>query len=243
VEAHFERSQQAAEFERELLRVAGQPTRMSLYRIVGKRMLDAPAAAIGCVLLSPLFLVVYLLVRWQLGSPVIFRQRRSGWYGRPFTLYKFRTMRDELDAQGRPLADEQRLTRFGQWLRSLSLDELPQLWNILRGDMSVVGPRPLLDRYLNRYSPQQARRLDVRPGITGWAQINGRNAISWNEKFRLDVWYVDHCSLGLDIKILWRTCANVFSRRGIRAEGHATMPEFMGDEPVERSASLEETVQ
>jgi lipopolysaccharide/colanic/teichoic acid biosynthesis glycosyltransferase len=173
-------------------------------------------------------LAVAALVRWHLGSPVLFRQPRAGKNGRSFTLYKFRTMRDAKDQQERPLPDDQRLTIFGHWLRSLSLDELPQLWNILRGDMSVVGPRPLLVRYLNRYSPEQARRHEVRPGITGWAQVNGRNALSWEQKFELDVWYVDHCSFPLDLRILLRTIGSVLTRRGISANDHVSMTEFMG---------------
>ncbi len=167
-------------------------------------------------------------MRWRLGAPVLFRQARAGRHGKPFTLYKFRTMREAVDADGQPLPDELRLTRCGSLLRSLSLDELPQLWNILRGDMSVVGPRPLLVRYLPRYSREQARRHDVRPGITGWAQIHGRNALDWDERFRLDVWYVDHYGLTVDLQILLRTVACVLMRQGVSAENHVTMSEFLG---------------
>lgn len=160
--------------------------------------------------------------------PILFHQLRAGLYGRPFWLYKFRTMTDARDSNGRLLPDEQRLTRFGRWLRSTSLDELPELWNVLKGDMSLVGPRPLLVEYLDRYSPEQARRHEMKPGLTGWAQVNGRNALSWEEKFRLDVWYVDNWSIWLDFKILWLTLVKVLTRDGISAHGHATMPEFKG---------------
>ena len=169
-----------------------------------------------------------LLIRLKLGSPVLFRQQRPGLRGKPFTLYKFRTMRDAVDAQGQPLPDSQRLTPLGCFLRASSLDELPGLFNVLRGDMSLVGPRPLLMEYLPLYTPQQARRHEVRPGITGWAQVNGRNAISWQQKFELDVWYVDNRSFALDLKILWLTVLKVFKREGISAAGEATMPVFKG---------------
>ena len=172
--------------------------------------------------------ILTLLVRLTLGSPVLFRQPRGGRGGQRFVICKFRTMRDACDAAGEPLPDEQRLTRFGKLLRSLSLDELPQIWNVVRGDMSIVGPRPLLVEYLQRYSPEQARRHDVVPGITGWAQVNGRNAISWEAKFELDVWYVDHLSFVLDVRILWLTLLKVFARKGVSSEGHSTMPLFMG---------------
>jgi lipopolysaccharide/colanic/teichoic acid biosynthesis glycosyltransferase len=195
-----------------------------------KRALDLAAAVGGLLLLSPVLAVLALLVRRRLGSPVLFRQLRPGLHGRPFLLLKFRTMRDAVDASGEPLPDEQRLTPFGRWLRATSLDELPTLWNVARGDMSLVGPRPLLMEYLPRYSPGQARRHEVRPGITGWAQVNGRNALSWDEKFRLDVWYVDHRSLGLDLRILWMTLRKVFVREGISHAGHVTMEKFRGDE-------------
>lgn len=193
-----------------------------------KRLLDLLIAGIALAILSPLLAVVALLVRARLGSPMLFRQQRPGLHGRPFTLIKFRTMRDARDQQGKSLADEQRLTRFGRWLRATSIDELPELWNVLRGDMSLVGPRPLLMHYLPLYSTEQARRHDVRPGITGWAQVNGRNAISWEEKFALDVWYVDHWSLWLDLRILGRSLLALVRPHGISAEGSATMPEFTG---------------
>ena len=172
--------------------------------------------------------VLALLVRWKIGTPVLFRQMRPGRDGRLFELVKFRTMTDGKDADGKPLPDAQRLTEFGKKMRETSLDELPELWNVLKGDMSLVGPRPLLVEYLPLYTPEQARRHEVRPGITGWAQVNGRNAISWEDKFALDVWYVEHGGLWLDAKILWITLLQVFRRSGISAEGHATMPNFKG---------------
>jgi sugar transferase EpsL len=193
---------------------------------VGKRLLDLMASLIGLALLSPLLLVLAALVAVRLGRPVLFRQVRPGLYGRPFEMYKFRTMRDAYDEQGQPLPDNQRMTVFGSVLRKTSLDELPELFNVLRGDMSLVGPRPLLMQYLPRYTPFQARRHEVRPGITGWAQINGRNALTWKEKFELDVWYVDNWTLLLDLKILFRTVWKVVAREGISADGHSTMPEF-----------------
>jgi len=204
-----------------------------------KRLLDVSVAGAALLLLSPVVAAVALLVRLKLGSPVLFRQERPGLRGKPFTLVKFRTMLDARDADGKPRPDEERLTRFGHWLRSSSVDELPELWNVLKGEMSLIGPRPLLMHYLPLYSPEEARRHDVRPGITGWAQINGRNAISWEEKFALDVWYVDNWSLAFDAKILLASFVSVFSRHGISAEGAATMPEFTGsarrDEPLSRS--------
>jgi sugar transferase EpsL len=193
-----------------------------------KRLFDLLASLLLLLLLSPLLLISALLVWHFHGRPVLFAQRRPGWRGRPFLIYKFRTMTQARDAQGNLLPDAQRLTRFGRFLRSTSLDELPELLNVLRGDMSLVGPRPLLMEYLPRYTPEQARRHEVRPGITGWAQVNGRNAISWEEKFRLDVWYVDHHTLWLDLKILALTVLQVFQRKDISAAGHATMPEFTG---------------
>jgi sugar transferase EpsL len=196
-----------------------------------KRLFDLVVSAVALVLLSPVLLVLALLVRWKLGSPVLFTQQRPGLAGRPFRLVKFRTMRDAVDRDGRALPDEERLTPFGARLRSLSLDELPELWNVLRGDMSLVGPRPLLMQYLDRYTPGQARRHEVRPGLTGWAQVNGRNATSWAERFDMDVWYVDHRSMRLDLQIMWRTVRAVLAKEGVSAEGHATMPEFMGDAP------------
>lgn len=195
-----------------------------------KRLLDLGVAATLLVLLAPLMLLVACLVRWNLGSPALFRQPRAGLGGRIFTLYKFRSMRDARDGQGRPLPDDQRLTAFGRKLRSWSLDELPQLWNIVRGDMSLIGPRPLLVDYLPRYSPRQARRHEVRPGITGWAQVQGRNEVSWPKRFELDVWYVDHCSLATDLRILVQTVVCVLSRRGVSAYNQATMSEFLGND-------------
>ena len=193
-----------------------------------KRLFDIVVAALLLVLLSPLLLAVACMVKVSLGSPVLFKQVRPGLHGRPFTMYKFRTMTDARDAQGRLLPDERRLTKFGRFLRSTSLDELPELFNVLKGDMSLVGPRPLLMEYLPLYTPEQARRHEVRPGITGWAQVNGRNAISWEEKFEHDVWYVDNRSLWLDIKILWLTLLTVARREGISTQGHVTMPPFQG---------------
>ncbi len=194
-----------------------------------KRLFDQLASALGLLLLAlPLALLAWQ-VRRKLGSPVLFIQVRPGLHGKPFRMVKFRTMTDARDASGALLSDAQRLTSFGRFLRASSLDELPELWNVLRGEMSLVGPRPLLMEYLPLYSPEQARRHEVRPGITGWAQVNGRNAISWGEKFVLDVWYVDHRSLWLDVRILWLTVRKVLVRDGISAAGEATMPRFEGD--------------
>ncbi|PUE49056.1 sugar transferase [Limnohabitans sp. 2KL-1] len=194
-----------------------------------KRLFDLLASAMGLLLLAvPLALLAWQ-VRRKLGSPVLFTQVRPGLHGRPFRMVKFRTMTDARDASGALLPDAQRLTPFGRFLRASSLDELPELWNVLRGEMSLVGPRPLLMEYLPLYSPEQARRHEVRPGITGWAQVNGRNAISWADKFALDVWYVDHRSLWLDVRILWLTVRKVLVRDGISAAGEATMPRFEGD--------------
>lgn len=193
-----------------------------------KRLLDGIAAAVILLACSPLWLVAGLAVRVMLGAPVLFRQERPGLHGRPFTLFKFRTMRETVGEDGMLLPDAQRLSRFGSLLRASSIDELPQLWNVLRGEMSLVGPRPLLMQYLGRYTRQQARRHEVRPGLTGWAQIHGRNALSWERRFALDVWYVDHWSLWLDLKILCATVAKIALRQGIRQEGHATMSEYLG---------------
>ena len=198
------------------------------YRRWGKRILDLFLALFCLVVLSPVLLLVALLVRSRLGSPVLFRQVRPGFGGRPFTLLKFRTMRDRRNREGNLLPDEVRLSGFGMLLRRLSFDELPELVNVLKSDMSLVGPRPLLLQYMDRYTPAQARRHEVKPGITGWAQVNGRNAITWEEKFALDVWYVDNRSFALDVKILVMTVWKVLGRKGISAEGEATMPEFMG---------------
>jgi len=199
-----------------------------LYRAWIKRGFDLVLAASALVIASPLLLLIALLVRVRLGAPVLFTQQRPGLHGRPFTLYKFRTMRDLRAADGKLLPDADRLTAFGRWLRSTSLDELPELFNVLKGDMSLVGPRPLLMEYLDRYTPHQARRHEVRPGITGWAQVNGRNALSWEARFDLDVWYVEQCSLWLDLRILALTFWKVLKREGISQGGHATMPEFTG---------------
>jgi lipopolysaccharide/colanic/teichoic acid biosynthesis glycosyltransferase len=194
-----------------------------------KRVVDIVGASVGIILFAPVMLVVALLVLLTMGRPVLFRQQRPGLRGKPFTLYKFRTMRDARTPSGELLPDELRLTTFGKWLRSTSLDELPELFNVLKGEMSLVGPRPLLMEYLPRYSPEQARRHEVKPGITGWAQVNGRNALSWEEKFRMDVWYVDNWNLWLDMKILLLTIWKVLKREGINAEGCATMPVFTGN--------------
>ena len=193
-----------------------------------KRLMDILSAGAGLVLLSPFLLVVAIVVRVKLGSPVFFRQQRPGLFGKPFMLVKFRTMTGERDEKGNLLPDEVRLTRFGRFLRSTSIDELPELWNVFVGDMSLVGPRPLLMQYLDRYTPEQARRHEVKPGITGWAQVNGRNALTWEEKFKLDVWYVDHFSVLLDIRILFSTFLKVLRREGISGAGKATMEEFLG---------------
>ena len=189
-------------------------------------MFDIVVSAVALTVLAPVMGLIALLVWRTMGRPVLFRHVRPGLHGKPFVMYKFRTMRDLRDAEGNLLPDEARLTPFGRWLRTTSLDELPELVNVLRGEMSLVGPRPLLMEYLERYTPEQARRHEVKPGITGWAQIHGRNNLSWEERLRLDVWYVDHWSLWLDLKILWRTLWMVLRREGISAQGHATMPRF-----------------
>ncbi len=193
-----------------------------------KRLFDIIASSIGLIALSPLLLFIAYKIRKNLGSPVFFKQVRPGKYGKPFTMIKFRSMRDAYDKEGNPLSDAERLTSFGKKLRSTSLDELPELWNVLKGDMSLVGPRPLLMEYLPLYNERQALRNNVRPGITGWAQINGRNAISWEEKFELDAWYVENQSFWLDIKILLKTVKKVFVREGIQGEGEVTMSKFEG---------------
>lgn len=193
-----------------------------------KRVIDLALVLAAIVPLAPLLGVVALLVRFKLGSPVLFRQQRPGLHGQPFLLLKFRTMTDARDIEGRLLPDSERLTPLGRFLRSTSLDELPELFNVLKGEMSLVGPRPLLMQYLERYTTEQARRHDVLPGITGWAQINGRNALSWEEKFKYDLWYVAHWSPLLDLKILLLTFLQVVKREGVSSSGHATMPEFTG---------------
>jgi len=194
-----------------------------------KRLFDLVVAGSSLLLLAPVIGLIALLVRMNLGEPVLFRQERPGQHGRLFTLVKFRSMRDAYGADGVPRPDAERLTHFGRILRSTSLDELPGLWNVLKGEMSLVGPRPLLVEYLSLYSSEQARRHDVRPGITGWAQVNGRNALSWDEKFALDIWYIDHRSFLLDLRILCLTFAKILQREGISAAGEATMPRFEGD--------------
>jgi lipopolysaccharide/colanic/teichoic acid biosynthesis glycosyltransferase len=198
------------------------------YRTRGKRLLDIGLAGLALIAFLPLLIVVALLVRLRLGSPVLFRQRRPGLNGEPFTLLKFRTMVERRDGEGRLLPDAERLTSFGQFLRASSLDELPELFNVLKGEMSLVGPRPLLMKYLPRYTAEQMRRHEARPGITGWAQVNGRNTLSWEEKFAHDVWYVDQCSLGLDLRILALTAWKTIKREGIAQAGQATAQEFTG---------------
>jgi lipopolysaccharide/colanic/teichoic acid biosynthesis glycosyltransferase len=194
-----------------------------------KRILDLTLTIPGLLILSPLLLIITFIVWVSYGTPIIFRQMRPGYRGRPFWVYKFRTMTDTRNSQGNLLPDSERMTLPGRFLRSASLDELPELFNVLKGEMSLVGPRPLLMQYLERYSPEQSRRHHVLPGITGWAQINGRNALTWEEKFQLDVWYVDHWSLWLDIKILLLSIGKVLRREGINQPGHATAEEFMGN--------------
>jgi sugar transferase EpsL len=193
-----------------------------------KRLIDLIVSAIALILLAPLMAAVAVAVWLSMGPPILFRQARAGYQGSPFTLFKFKTMQGARDAQGQLLPDKDRLTKVGVLLRRFSLDELPQLWNVLIGDMSLVGPRPLLVDYLPRYSPEQLRRHEVKPGISGWAQVNGRNALSWDQKFGLDVWYVDHWSLRLDAKIILKTMQKVLQREGISLDGHAAAPEFTG---------------
>ena len=197
------------------------------YRLL-KNLLDSVIAAFVLIFLSPILLFTACSILLQSGRPILFRQQRPGLHGRPFTIYKFRTMTNSYDSKGNLLPDEQRLSILGKFLRSTSIDELPALINVLKKEMSLVGPRPLLMRYLERYTPEQAKRHEVKPGITGWAQIKGRNTLSWEEKFKLDVWYVDNRSIRLDIKIIFMTVAKVFRREGISADGEATMKEFMG---------------
>jgi sugar transferase EpsL len=201
----------------------------SFYQQTGKRALDIATAGVAFVVLLPLLAVLAVLVGLRHGRPILFRQDRPGVDGKPFKICKFRTMTNARDATGGLLPDAQRLTKFGRFLRATSMDELPELLNVLKGDMSLVGPRPLLMQYLERYTPEQARRHDVRPGITGWAQINGRNALTWEQKFKLDVWYVEHESLLLDLKIVGLTIRAVLKREGINQIGQATMEEFRGD--------------
>jgi lipopolysaccharide/colanic/teichoic acid biosynthesis glycosyltransferase len=198
-----------------------------MYR-ASKRTFDVLLAIVIAIIVAP-FAVLLAILLWFAQRAVIFRQLRPGLRGKPFVLYKFCSMKNARDDRGQLLPDDQRLTRIGSFVRGLSLDELPQLWNVIKGEMSLVGPRPLLMEYLERYTPEQARRHDVRPGITGWAQVNGRNAVDWNERFAMDVWYVDHRSLWLDLRILWLTVFSVLRRSGISNQNHATMPTFQGD--------------
>jgi lipopolysaccharide/colanic/teichoic acid biosynthesis glycosyltransferase len=198
------------------------------WRFFVKTAVDRAAGLVGLVVAAPVLVGAAVAVKATMGSPVLFRQRRPGRGERVFDIVKFRTMREATDERGNPLSDAERLTPVGRWLRATSVDELPQLWNVVRGELSLVGPRPLLVRYLPRYSPEQRRRHEVMPGITGWAQIHGRNAISWEEKFALDVWYVEHWSLALDARILIETVGRVLKRDGVSSDGHATMPEFEG---------------
>jgi lipopolysaccharide/colanic/teichoic acid biosynthesis glycosyltransferase len=195
-----------------------------------KRIFDLILTIPGVILISPLLVLAALLVRLFHGAPILFSQIRPGYKGKPFHVYKFRTMTNETDDQGELLPDEDRLTLFGKFLRASSIDELPELYNVLRGEMSLIGPRPLLMQYLDRYTPEQARRMDVLPGITGWAQVNGRNNVSWEIKFELDVWYVDHWSMWLDIQILFKTAVKVITREGISQPGNATAQEFLGSQ-------------
>jgi len=206
--------------------------------LIVKRVADIAGAAVGLLVLGPLMLVVAALVWVSMGSPVLFRQLRAGYEGCPFALHKFRSMTDTRDAAGNPLPDRERVTALGRFLRKSSLDELPELWNVLKGEMSLVGPRPLVARYLDRYTPQQARRHEARPGLTGWAQVHGRNALDWEERFVCDVWYVDHWSLWLDLRIIVRTVHTVLVQEGISAAGQATVEEFRGTPTQSPSAEL-----
>jgi sugar transferase EpsL len=225
---HFSRSDQAQAFLKLINIIVRRNGGTGSYRFMGKRVLDLLLTIPAGVILSPILAVLGLLVRRKYGTPVLFEQERPGLDGKGFKLYKFRTMTNASDQLGNLLADEKRLTGLGRFLRSTSLDELPELFNVLKGDMSIVGPRPLLMQYLDRYTPEQARRHEVKPGITGWAQVNGRNALTWEEKFKLDVWYVDHMSLWLDLKIIGLTIWKIIKREGINQPGQATMEEFKG---------------
>jgi sugar transferase EpsL len=203
-------------------------------KLLVKRAIDILSSSVALLIASPLMAAIALTIRLCDGGPVLFRQARPGYKGKPFTLLKFRTMKDSRDAHGLPLPDAERLTAVGTSLRELSLDELPQLWNVLRGDMSLVGPRPLLTQYMERYSNEELRRHDVKPGISGWAQVHGRNAMTWRERFALDLWYVDHWSLALDALIIFHTPWQLVKRNGISQNGHVTMPEFLGSERSEQ---------
>lgn len=209
---------------------SGRPARQGFYLRGGKRAFDVLVASVLLVLTLPIQALIAILVRYKLRAPALFRQERPGLGEQPFQIVKFRTMTDARDACGNLLPDEARLNRFAKVLRSTSLDELPEMWNVLRGDMSLVGPRPLLMKYLPYYTSEQARRHEVRPGVTGWAQVNGRNELSWHDRLAMDTWYVDNVSFKLDLRILARTVVQVFARRGITAVGHATVPEFRGSE-------------
>ncbi|MCI0498745.1 MAG: sugar transferase [Planctomycetales bacterium] len=213
-------------------------SKLAIIRDIAKRVFDVFVSLFLLILFSPVLVTVAILVRMKLGSPVLFRQQRPGLNCKLFTLYKFRTMLSKThDEQGNQLPDEKRLTPFGLWLRAASVDELPELFNVLKGDMSLVGPRPLMVKYLSRYTPRQNRRHEVKPGITGWAQVNGRNDMTWEQKFDYDVWYVDHRSFGLDMKILWLTLWHVIARRGVAKEGYATVDEFFGTKSSQPPAS------
>jgi sugar transferase EpsL len=218
-------------------RQTGKTPEINVMRHFIKRLFDIISSAAGLIVISPLLVVLAVLVRLKLGSPILFCQQRPGLGGKAFVIYKFRTMTDQCDASGNLLPDEQRLPAFGRFLRSTSFDELPELFNVLKGNISIVGPRPLMMKYLDRYSPEQARRHEVKPGITGWAQINGRNAISWEDKFKFDVWYVDNWTFWLDMKIILKSIWMVIAKEGITQQGRATMDEFMGtpqNDTVER---------
>ena len=199
------------------------------YKYSIKRFFDLMIAILSLIILSPVLVLIGFFVRMKIGSPVLFYQERPGLHGRPFTIYKFRTMTDKQDKNGKLLPDGDRLTPLGRFLRKTSVDELPELFNVIKGDMSIIGPRPLVMQYLDRYTPEQARRHEAKPGITGWAQVNGRNAISWEEKFTLDVWYVDHQSLNLDLRIIAITIWKILKREGINQPGYATAEEFSGN--------------
>jgi lipopolysaccharide/colanic/teichoic acid biosynthesis glycosyltransferase len=201
---------------------------ISLYRHFSKRLFDLLVSLPSLIVLSPLFGLLALAILWRMGRSVFFQQKRPGLHGNPFGLLKFRTMSEDRDCQGNLFPDERRLTALGRFMRNTSLDELPELFNVVKGEMSLVGPRPLLMQYLDRYTPEQARRHEVKPGITGWAQVNGRNAITWQDKFKLDVWYVDHVGFWLDLKIIAVTIWKIIKREGISQPGHATMEEFRG---------------
>ena len=207
-----------------------------------KRCLDLFLTIPAFLFSAPVMLLIAFLIRFSMGRPTFFRQIRPGLHSKPFMIYKFRTMKDVSGKNGQALADRDRLTAIGRFLRSTSIDELPELFNVLKGDMSIVGPRPLLMQYLDRYTPEQVRRHEIKPGLTGWAQVNGRNAITWEEKFKLDVWYVDHQSLWLDLKIIGMTVLKVLKREGISAEGEATMEEFMGDSISRKKAQKTQTI-